>query len=212
MMYIYKEAMKEIPCLTSDSESDVGEEEQMPAGSCSDRGSEKENVGKRVLEDVKDQGSAYFKDWESNTVFTYNKDQQMFDLKSAIKSDFKLVAEDSDSQYRDDESEEEKEEEQGKKTLPRGRGGAGQWEEMAEEERSRMVAIMRKKMVAIAVEVHTHGIHISCDQYFYRLLITRTLKYELPNQIRQQETVSLSPRLINSSYNTVAAISQAWSS
>ena len=60
--------------------------------------------------------------------------------------------------------------------MPRGRGGASQWEELAEEEILRMVATMRKKMVAIAVKVQSHGIYISFDQYFYRLLITRTLK------------------------------------
>ena len=178
--HVFNEARKEIPFLTSDSESDVGEEERMPAGPSSDGGSDKEEAGKRVLEDGKDQGSDYFKDWESNTVFTHNKDQQMLDLKSAIKRDFKLVAEDTDSQYGDDESEKEEEEEakkeQRRKYLPRGRGGASQWEELAEEERLRMVATMRRKMVAIAVKVHSHGIHISFDQYFYRLLITRTLK------------------------------------
>ena len=105
-----------------------------------------------------DRESKYFKEWESNQVFTYNKDQKLSNLKSAIKSDFKLVAEDSDSQYGDDESEQEEEEgekeEQRKKTLPRGRGGASQWEELAEEERLRMVAILRKKMVTIAIQVH----------------------------------------------------------
>ena len=177
--HVFNEARQEIPCLTSDSESDVEEEERMPAGPSSDGGSDKDEVGKRVLEDGKDQGSDYFKDWESNTVFTYNKDQQMSDLKSAIKRDLKLVAEDTDSQYGDDESEKEEEEgkkEQKRKSLPRGRGGASQWEALTEVERLRMVATMRKKMVAIAVKVQSHGIYISFDQYFYRLLITRTLK------------------------------------
>ena len=213
--HVFNEARKEIPCLTSDSESDVEEEERMPAGPSSDGGSDKDEAGKRVLEDGKDQGSDYFKDWESNTVFTYNKDQQMSDLKSAIERDLKLVAEDTDSQYGDDESEKEEEEgkkEQKRKSLPRGRGGASQWEALTEEERLRMVATMRRKMVAIAVKAQRHGIHISFDQYFYRLLIMRTLKCELPNQIMQQETVSLSPQLINSSSNTVAATSQALSS
>ena len=177
--HVFNEARKEIPCLTSDSESDVEEEERMPAGPSSDGGSDKDEAGKRVLEDGQDQESDYFKDWESNTVFTYNKDQLMSDLKSAIKRDLKLVAEDTDSQYGDDESEKEEEEgkkKQRRKSLPRGRGGASQWEALAEEERLRMVATMRKKMVAIAVKAQSHGIYISFDQYFYRLLITRTLK------------------------------------
>ena len=211
--HIYNEAVKEIPCLTSDS--DVGEEERMPAAPSSDNERVEEEVQKSILEDMKNRLSKYFKDRESDQVFTYNKYQKLSNLKSAIKSDFMLVAEDSDSQYGDDENEEEEEEEkeeQRQKTLPRGRGGASHWEELAEEERLRMVATMRKKMVAIAVKAHSQGIHILFDQYFYRLLIMRTLKCELPNQIMQQETVSLSPRLINSSSNTVAATSQALSS
>ena len=155
--HIYNEAAKEIPCLTSDSESDVGEEERMPAAP-----SEwvEEEVGKSVWENVKDRRSKYFKDRESNQVFTYNKYQKLSNLKSSIKSDFELVAEDSASQYGDDENEEEEEEkkeEQRKKTLPRGRGGAGQWEELAEEERLRMVAILRNRMVTTAIQVDRHG-------------------------------------------------------
>ena len=153
--HIYNEAKIEIPCLTSDSESDAGEEERVSAVPSSDDKSDKEEARKRVRVDVKDQRSKYFKDWESNKVFKYNKDQKMLDLKSALKSDLKLMTDDSDNQYGDDESEElEKEKKKRRrKSLPRGRGGAGQWEELAQEERLRMVAIMRKKMVAIAVQV-----------------------------------------------------------
>ena len=153
--HIYNEAKIEIPCLTSDSESDAGEEERVSAVPSSDDKSDKEEARKRVRVDVKDQRSKYFKDWESNKVFKYNKDQKMLHLKSALKSDLKLMTDDSDNQYGDDESEElEKEKKKRRrKSLPRGRGGAGQWEELAQEERLRMVAIMRKKMVAIAVQV-----------------------------------------------------------
>ena len=94
----------------------------------------------------------------------------MSDLKSALRSDLKLMAEDSDNQYRDNEIEEEEEKEkkkkQRRKSLPRGRGGAGQWEQLAQEERLRMVAIMRKKMMAIAAQVHSHSIYIWSDKYF----------------------------------------------
>ena len=153
--HIYNEAKIEIPCLTSDSESDAGEEERVSAVPSSDDKSDKEEARKKVRVDVKDQRSKYFKDWESNKVFKYNKDQKMLDLKSALESDLKLMTDDSDNQYGDDESEElEKEKKKRRrKSLPRGRGGAGQWEELAQEERLRMVAIMRKKMVAIAVQV-----------------------------------------------------------
>ena len=158
--HIYNEAAKEIPCLTSDSESDVGEEERMAGAPSSDNEWVKKEVGKSIWENVKDRRSKYFKDRESNQVFTYNKYQKLSNLKSSIKSDFELVAEDSASQYGDDENEEEEEEkkeEQRKKTLPRGRGGAGQWEELAEEERLRMVAILRNRMVTTAIQVDRHG-------------------------------------------------------
>ena len=151
--HIYNEAKNEIPCLTSDSESDAGEEERMSAVPSSDGKSDKEEEGKRVRVNVKDVPSS------------------KCHLQSALKSDLKLMAEDSDNQYGDDESEEEEEKEkekkkkQRRKSLPRGRGGAGQWEELAERERLRMVAIMRKKMVAIAVQVHSHCIYIWSDHY-----------------------------------------------
>ena len=209
--HIHNEAAKEIPCLTSDSESDVGEEERMPAAP-----SEwvEEEVGKSILEDVKDRLSKYFKDRESNQVFTFNKCQKLSNLKSAIKSDFKLVVEDSDSQYGDDENEEEedeeKKEEQRTKTLPRGRGGAGQWEKLAEQERLRMVAKLRNKMVTIAIQVHIQGNNKMLSYHsFYRLLIMRGSKFDLQRQIVQKETVSLSPPLTNATSSTVVGLSQA---
>ena len=206
------ETEKEIPCLTSDSESDVGEEERVPAAHSSDNEWVEEEVGKSILEDVKDWGSKYFKDGKSNQVFTYNKYQKLSNLKSAIKSDLKLVAEDSDSLYGDDESEEEEEEkkeEQRKKTLPRGRGGASQWEELAEEERLRSVAILRKTMVTIAIQVHIQSNKMLSDHSFCRLLIMRVSKSNPLRQIMQKETVSLSPPLTNATSSTVAGLSQA---
>ena len=193
-------------------ESDVGEEERVPAAHSSDNEWVEEEVGKSILEDVKDWGSKYFKDGKSNQVFTYNKYQKLSNLKSAIKSDLKLVAEDSDSLYGDDESEEEEEEkkeEQRKKTLPRGRGGASQWEELAEEERLRSVAILRKTMVTIAIQVHIQGNKMLSDHSFCRLLIMRVSKSNPLRQIMQKETVSLSPPLTNATSSTVVGLSQA---
>ena len=101
------------------------------------------------LEDVK---SKYIKDWSSHKVF--NKYRIQGSLHQPILSD---LENDSGSQFGDDESENEKNvtDESRKKILKRGRGGAapGEWQEMAEEERMRMVAIKRNKMVRIAQQV-----------------------------------------------------------
>ena len=152
MEHFYNKPKKEVPCLTSDSENDAGEGEKMSEVHSSYDKSEKVWVRKRTRENVKDRGSKYIKDWGSNKVFKYNKDQKALHL----ESDLDLIADDSDYQYGDDESEEEKEKKkQRRKFLPRGRGGASQWEQLAEEERLRNVAIMRENMVQIAAQVHT---------------------------------------------------------
>ena len=202
----YHEVRKQITCLMSNSESDVGEEDMMPEVRKSDGESDED----KVLKDVKDRGSEYFKDWESNKVLNYNKDPVMLYL-GTNQSDLKLIVDDIDSQCGDHESEEEEEKKkrQRGKILPGGRGGASQWEELAEEERSRMVAIMRKKMVTIAVEVHIQGIPFLSYHSFYRLLLTRISRFVPRNQTVQQETVSLSPLRTNASSSTVAGLSQA---
>ena len=101
---------------------------------------------------LKDVQSKYIKDWSSHKVF--NKSRIQNSLKQPILSE---LENDSGSQLGDDDSEYEENEndDSRKKTLKRGRGGAapGEWQEMAEEERMKMVAIKRNKMVRIAQQV-----------------------------------------------------------
>ena len=134
------------PTILTDSESDAEEE-------VLSRKEERNIVSMEPnsLKDVHVQ-SKYIKDWCSHKVF--NKSRIQNSLQQPILSE---LENDSGSQLGDDDSEYEENEndESMKKTLKRGRGGAapGEWQEMAEEERMKMVAIKRNKMVRIAQQV-----------------------------------------------------------
>ena len=121
---------KENPSLTSSSESEQEEETQMDFES-SDK---------------------YIKDWNSHKVLNKYRIQnwlQQLTL-SDLENDSGSQFGDVDSEYEENENDETR-----KKTLKRGRGGAApcEWQQMAEEERMKMVAIKRNKMVRIAQQV-----------------------------------------------------------
>ena len=121
---------REDPSLTSSSESEQEEETQMDFES-SDK---------------------YIKDWNSHKVLNKYRIQnwlQQLTL-SDLENDSGSQFGDVDSEYEENENDETR-----KKTLKRGRGGAApcEWQQMAEEERMKMVAIKRNKMVRIAQQV-----------------------------------------------------------
>ena len=136
---------KEFPNLTSDSETETGSEEEETEGYISDREGHQEAEEK----DQQDWVSIYFKDWESNNVFQLIKDLTMLHCQSEVT--------DSDSQCGDDESEDE-EKVQRRKSLPRSKGGAGQWR-------------WQKETVEIAIQVHSERNYIWLKTFFYRLLL-----------------------------------------
>ena len=132
---------KKFPNLTGDSETETGSEEEETEGYISDREGHQEVEEK----DQQDWVSIYFKDWESNNVFQFKKDLTMLHCKSEVT--------DSDSQCGDDESEEEEEKVQRRKSLPRSKGGAGQWR-------------WQEKMVEIAIQVHSERNYIWLKTFF----------------------------------------------
>ena len=135
---------KEFPNLTSDSDTDA--EEDGTEGYISDCEGHQEVEEK----DQQDWVSTYFKDWESNNVLQFIKDLTMLHCQSEVT--------DSDSQCGDDESEEKEEKVQRRKSLPRSKGGAGQWR-------------WQEKMVEIAIQVHSERNYILLKTFFYRLLL-----------------------------------------
>ena len=132
---------KEFPNLTSDSDTDA--EEDGTEGYISDCEGHQEVEEK----DQQDWMSTYFKDWESNNVFQSIKDLTMLHCQNEVT--------DSDSQCGDDESEEKEKEEkvQIMKSLPRSKGGAGQWR-------------WQKETVEIAIQVHSKGNYIWLKTFF----------------------------------------------
>ena len=152
---------------------------------------------------MKDLKSKYIKDWSSHKVFNNYRIQNS--LHQPVLCDLE-----NGSQFGDDDSEYEENgtDELRKMTLKRGRGGAapGEWQEMAEEERMKMVAIKRNKMVRIAQQVITpFGRNDACHmKLFIRVLPMKTYKCELQSQIVQQGTAFLNPLLTNSSLKSVA--------
>ena len=139
VMNIYNEAQKEIPNLTSDSDTDA--EEDGTEGYISDCEGHQEVEEK----DQQDWMSTYFKDWESNNVFQFIKDLTMLHCQSEVT--------DSDSQCGDDESEEKEEKVQRRKSLPRSKGGAGQWR-------------WQEETVEIAIQVHSERNYILLKTFF----------------------------------------------
>ena len=148
---------------------------------------------------MKDLQSKYIEAWSSHKVSNKSRIQPIL---SDSEYDFESQFGDDESEYKENGNYESR-----KKTLKRGRGGAapGEWQEMAEEERMRMVAIKSNKMVRIAQQVITPFKRNACHmKLFNRLLLMRTYMCELPSQIVQQGTVFLNPQLTSSSLTSVA--------
>ena len=163
---------------------------------------DKKGIDPNGLKDLK---SNYIKDVSSHKVLHKSRIQSLPQqpMLSDLENDSGSQFGDDDSDYKENENDESR-----KKTLKRGRGGAapGEWQEMAEEERMRMVAIKRNKMVRIAqqVKMSLERNYVFHKKLFDRVLPMRTYMCELPSQIVQQGTVFLNPQLTSYSLKSVA--------
>ena len=135
---------KENPSLTSSSESEEEEDTQIDSESFHIKDMKSNKGGKNGLKDLQ---SKYIEAWSSHKVSNKSRIQPIL---SDSEYDFESQFGDDESEYKENGNYESR-----KKTLKRGRGGAapGEWQEMAEEERMKMVAIKRNKMVRIAQQV-----------------------------------------------------------